>query len=135
MTEAATNSQKTIRPLRVFLCHATIDRPMVKDLYRYLKRRSILPWLDSENLLPGQDWRIEIPKAIASSDVILICLSQEAIDKQGYVQKEIRFALDKAAEIPEGRIFIIPVRLEECTVPESMQRYQWVDLFGPAARE
>jgi len=31
------------------------------------------------------------------------------VDKEGYVQKEIKFALDKALEMPEGRIFLIPV--------------------------
>jgi len=41
------------------------------------------------------------------------------ITKQGFVQKEIRFALDIADEHPPGRIFIIPVRLVDCDVPDS----------------
>jgi DNA helicase II / ATP-dependent DNA helicase PcrA len=32
-------------------------------------------------------------------------------------------------EQPEGEIFVIPARLEECDVPPSLQRYHWVDLF------
>jgi formylglycine-generating enzyme required for sulfatase activity len=87
------------------------------------------PWLDEEKLLPGQNWRLEIPKALDESDVIIICLSRNSVDKEGYVQKEIRFALDKALEMPEGRIFLIPARLEECEVPESLKSYHWVDLF------
>lgn len=117
------------RPLRVFLCHASQDKPKVRELYRYLRRRGIQPWFDEENLIGGQDWQIEIPKAIQSSDAIIICLTKNAVDKEGYVQKEIKFALDKALEMPEGRIYLIPVRFEECAVPFSLTRYQWVDLF------
>ena len=64
------------------------------------------------------------------SDVILLCLSKKSVDKEGYVQKEIRIALDRALEMPEGRIFLIPARLEECELPYKIRNYQWVDLFA-----
>ncbi len=117
------------RPLKVFLCHASADKPQVRELYRYLKRRGLQPWLDAEDLLPGQNWQVEIPKALETSDAIIICLSKGSVDKEGYIQKEIKFALDKALEMPEGRIFVIPARLEECNVPRSLNAYHWVDLF------
>lgn len=116
------------RPLKVFLCHASTDKPKVRELYRYLKRRGINPWFDEEHLVGGQDWQVEIPKALATSDAIIICLTKNSVDKEGYIQKEIKFALDKALEMPEGRIFLIPVKFEECEVPFSLSRYQWVDL-------
>jgi len=49
--------------------------------------------------------------------------------KSGYVQKEIRYALDVADEKPENAIFLIPCRLEECEVPERLRAYHWVNLF------
>lgn len=123
------------RQLRVFLCHASQDKPAVRKIYTYLKQHGIQPWLDQENLLPGQDWEIEIPKALFSSDVILVCLSKNSVNKEGYVQKEIAFALDKALEKPEGTIFIIPVKLEECDVPKRLSRYQWVDYYRMDGRK
>lgn len=117
------------RPLRVFLCHASQDKPTVRRLYRYLSQRSAKPWLDQEDLIPGQNWEVEIPKAIEVSDVILVCLSKNSVDKAGYIQKEISFALDKALEKPEGAIYIIPAKLEECDIPKRLSRYQSVDLF------
>lgn len=120
---------ETKRPLKVFLCHASADKSKVRELYRYLRKRGIQPWLDVENLLAGQDWQVEIPKAIASSDAIIVCLSKNSVDKEGYVQNEISFALDRALSMPEGRIFLIPARLEECDLPFSLKRYHWVDLF------
>lgn len=93
------------------------------------------PWLDAENLLPGENWEIEIPKALFDSDVILVCLSKNSINKEGYVQKEITFAIDKALEKPDGTIFIVPAKLEECDVPQRLNRYQWVDLYHEDGRK
>jgi len=85
--------------------------------------------LDEEDLLPGQDWRQEIPKAVRAADVVIVCLSKRFIAKAGYGQKEIVLALDAADEKPEGTIFIIPVKLEECQIPERLSRWHWVNLF------
>jgi formylglycine-generating enzyme required for sulfatase activity len=117
------------RRLKVFLCHAAGDKPAVRELYHRLRGAGFDPWLDEENLLPGQDWQLEIPQAVRSSDAVLICLSRRAVTKAGYVQKEIRYALDVADEQPEGAIFLIPLRLEECEVPQRLRRWQWVDFF------
>lgn len=121
--------------LKIFLCHSSADKAEVKKLYRFLTDAGAAPWLDSENLLPGQDWNFEIDKALDDSDVILLCLTKKSVDKEGYVQKEIRIALDRALEMPEGRIFLIPVRLEECEVPYRLKSYQWVDLFEDGGTE
>jgi len=117
------------RPLRVFLCHASIDKPIVHHLYQRLVAGGVDAWLDESKLLPGQDWQLEIPKAVKSADVVVICLSNNSIGKEGYVQKEIKLALDTADEKPEETIFLIPARLENCTVPVRLSKYQWVDLF------
>src|SRR4030095_8050228 len=98
--------------LRAFLCHSSSDKPKVRELYRKLRVDNFEPWLDEESLLPGQDWDQEIRKEIQECDVVLVCLSKNSISKVGYIQKEIRKALDVADEQPDGTIFLIPVRLE-----------------------
>ena len=122
-------ANETTRPLKVFLCHASGDKPAVRDLYKRLLAEGVDAWLDQEKLLPGQNWRVEIPRAVREADVVVICLSNKSITKEGYIQKEIKFALDSADEKPEGTIFLIPARLEECAVPEQLGHWQWVDLF------
>ena len=117
------------RPLKVFLCHASGDKPVVHQLYKYLCNDGVDAWLDSEKLIPGQKWQLEIPKAVRSSDVVIVCLSERSTNKEGYISKEIEFALDIADKQPEGTIFVIPARLEECRVPERLNNYQWVNLF------
>jgi DNA-binding response OmpR family regulator len=117
------------RPLRVFLCHSSSDKAVVRKLFTRLRRDRFDPWLDEKKLLPGQNWQLEIEKAVRECDCVVVCLSDHSITKEGFVQKEIRVALDLAEEKPEGTIFIIPVRLEPCAVPERLRLWQWVDLF------
>lgn len=121
--------------LRVFLCHSSEDKATVRQLYRRLRSDGFDPWLDEENLLPGQDWHLEIQKAVRSAHVVLVCLSQGSITKAGYVQREIKYALDVADEQPEGTIFLIPVKLEECQVPTRLGRWQWLNLHGSGGYE
>lgn len=131
--QAATQETRAVatRRLRVFLCHSSGDKPKVRDLYTRLSSAAsyIAPWLDEEDLLPGQRWEDEIPAAVRTSDVVLVCLSNEAINKSGYVQKEIKDALDVADRQPEGAIFLIPVKLEECQIPNRLSHLQYVNLF------
>jgi TIR domain-containing protein len=122
------------RPLNVFLCHASQDKPAVHKLYERLAHEPwITPWLDVETLLPGQDWDRQITAAIQSSDVIIVALSKRSVSKEGYVQKEIRFALDRAREKPEGEIFLIPLCLEPLQlkdIPLGLRHLQRLDFFG-----
>jgi hypothetical protein len=86
-------------------------------------------WIDEKKLLPGYDWKYEIAKAIDASDAVIILLSKKSVTKEGFVQKEIIFALDKAEEKPEGTIFIIPALLEDCKVPQRLDQFHWVKFF------
>lgn len=122
-------SDNSKKPLRIFLCHASDDKEKIRVLYNELIQRGIDVWLDEENLLAGQDWQSEIPQAVHASDAIIVCLSKNAITKEGYIQKEIRYALDVAKEKPEGVIFLIPVKIEECDVPKQLSHLQWANLF------
>lgn len=123
--------------VQIFLAHASEDKHAVIDLYNRLKAKGFKPWLDKVDLLPGQSWRAEIPKAIRESDVFIACLSKESVAKEGYIQREFRMALQKMGDIPPGKIYLIPVRLDDCQVPELRQEeyginladLQWVDLF------
>jgi hypothetical protein len=133
--QTQTNDPLVQSHLRVFLCHSSSDKPVVRNLYQHLLADSIDPWLDEEKLLPGQDWHLEIRKAVRTSHAILVCLSQASINKIGFVNKEIKYALDVADEQPEGAIFIIPVNLEECVIPERLRAWQWVNYFEPNGYE
>jgi formylglycine-generating enzyme required for sulfatase activity len=118
------------RPFRVFLCHSSNDKPTVRELYQKLRAEAwIQPWLDEEELYPGQDWNMEIEKAVEAADAIIVCLTKNSINKEGYVQRELRSVLDFANYKPEGTLYIIPVRLEECEPPRRLRAWQYADYF------
>lgn len=121
--------------LNVFLCHASEDKATVRQLYFRLKNDFFSPWLDEEDILPGQNWDLSITEAVQKADVVLVCLSHKSVNKAGYIQKEIRYVLDRADEQPERAIFVIPVKLEECDVPVRLRQWQWVNYFGPDGYE
>ena len=120
-----------IRRLRVFLCHASQDKPAVRELYKRLAAEKwIDPWFDEEDILPGQMWEGHVTEAVHNSHAVIVFLSSVAIRKEGFFHKELKLALDAAAEKPDGTIFIIPIRLDDCDVPDRLQPYQYVDYFG-----
>lgn len=123
-------NHKTATRLRVFICHAAEDKPTVRGLYQKLIHAGLDPWLDEEKLLPGQEQKAEIRRAIRTADAALICLSPAMIEKPGDVHSEVRLILEAATRQPDGRIFLIPTRLEPCDVPDQLSDWQWVDLFA-----
>lgn len=123
------------RNLRVFLCHASQDKPVVRELYRKLLDEGwIDPWLDEEKLLPGQDWNLEIEKAVEDSDAVIVCVSTTSVAKEGYVQKELRRVLDIALEKLEGAIFVIPLKLDDCELPRQLKDRQALNYFPASNR-
>ena len=124
------------RKLRVFLCHSSQDKPTVRELYKRLEAEGwIDPWLDEEKLYPGQEWDVEIEEAVEQTDVVLVCLSTHSVDKEGYIQKELRFVLNIAETKPEGAIFVVPLRLDDCLAPRRLSMWQYVDYFPKNRRD
>jgi hypothetical protein len=58
-----------------------------------------------------------------------------SISKRGYVQREFKLVLDTLEEIPDDEVFIIPVRLDDCQIPESFSQIHYVDLFEKGGLE
>ncbi len=121
--------KRSRQPINVFLIHAHSDRDVVHKLYARIVNDGVNVWLDAKKLQPGQDWQNEIRSALLRCDVVIVCLSQGFNKQQGYRHEELKLALEKANFVPDEQVFIIPVRLEKCDMPESLRHLQRVDLF------
>jgi TIR domain-containing protein len=117
--------------LRVFLCHASENKPIVRELYHDLVAAGYTPWLDTEVLLPGMNWDREIRLGLQASDAVIVCVSSVLVDKEGYIQKELRLAQDFQDHKPPGTIFLIPLRLDDCKTPYALKDIQWGDYTAP----
>ena len=118
---------------KIFLSYARQDATRVETMYVFLEAMGYNVWMDTHSLPPGIQFPTEIEKALEQSDYCVACLSNVSVDKYGYVQFELKRALEELDKYPEGRIFLIPARLEDCEVPHSMRNTNWVDMFQPGA--
>lgn len=118
------------QPTKVFISYAREDIEFAKWIHSNLMKKGIEPWMDKTNLLPGQKWKNEISKAIKNSDAFIAIISKTSVAKKGFVQKEIRYALEVLSEQPANKIYIIPARLDK-THPEfpEFEDISWVDMF------
>ena len=114
--------------IKIFLAHANEDKEVVLELHDRLKKAGYKPWLDKKNLIPGQNWRSVIPKVIADCQLFIACFSKQSITKKGYIQREFRMALTHAADRPPDSIFLIPIRLDECEIPNLRQEEYGLNL-------
>jgi hypothetical protein len=115
---------------RVFLCHSPADRGKVRMLYARLGADGFAPWLDEEDLSPGDSRELAIRRAVRAADFVVACLSAASTTSAGHMHKELKEALDLADEQPQGTIFVIPLRFEDCAVPDRLSHLHAVDLFS-----
>lgn len=117
------------RPVQIFLSYARQDKEKIENLYLKLSDVGFKPWMDTKDILPGERWRVAIEKAIHNSEFFLACLSTNSVNKRGFLQREIKDALDIWEEKLDSDIVLIPARIEDCEVPESLSDFQRADLF------
>ena len=115
---------------QVFLSYAHEDRETVLNFYKKLVTAGFQPWMDIQDLTPSQMWKDEITEALSNSDFVLIFLSKNSVSKEGYVNKEIKSALEISKEKPDDSIFLITVKVDDVQVPRALQHIQWVELYS-----
>ncbi len=94
---------------KIFLSYAHDNEVEVEKLYDMLSERGFNPWMAKRDIFPGEKWKLTIQKALRSSDFFLACLSNKSVNRRGYVQVEIREALELLQEKLENDIYLIPV--------------------------
>ena len=121
--------------VQLFICYGREDFEQAHGIYEKLRDEGYTPWMDKENIVGGQDWELEITRAIEGSKFFLACLSRNSVNKEGYVQKELKKGLEILDRQPEGNIYLIPVRLDDCGVAQRFKRISWINLFEPNGTE
>jgi hypothetical protein len=133
--ELRLTSRMSTSDTKVFLSYAREDIDAAARLYQSLTSTGIAVWFDKESLGPGAKWKTAISAAIRGSRYFIILLSSRSVSKRGFVQSEIKQALDVLEQYPENETYVIPVRLDQCELTnEKLNELNWVDLF-PEWRE
>jgi hypothetical protein len=123
-----------------FVSYVREDADEVGKLVSVLQAASIPVWKDTENLWPGQDWMQVITEAIEDGSLAFIaCFSTSSAQKaKTYMNAELRLAVDQIRLMKPGRVWLLPVRLDDCDLPHfdlggnrTLGSLQRIDLFGP----
>ena len=121
-----------------FISYAREDRRRVDRLQGILESAGIRVWRDTANIWPGQDWKIEIRKAILTGSLAFIaCFSENTeLKDSSYQNEELILAVEQMRRRPPGVAWLIPVRFAECNVPafdlgagRTLDSLQRIDLF------
>lgn len=113
----------------VFLSYARSDASLVKDVYIKLSDAYVNVWMDTEDILPGEEWELAIDTALKRSQLVLVFISNNSVTRDGFLQKEINTAIEVWKEKAPGSIYLIPVRLEDCPIHQRLSKFHWVDIF------
>ena len=122
-----TITQDTSDAPLIFISYTAADKERVLPYYDTLLAKGYAVWMDARKLLGGQDWDFEIKKAFNKSTIILVFLSNNLNSKRGYIQREIKLALDNLTEKLKDDIYIIPIRLDQSGVMEELKGIQYID--------
>jgi len=111
----------------LFLSHNSEDKPAVREVSDKLKRRHLKPWLDVENLQPGQRWQDEAEKVIRTCRAAAVFVGQSGMGP--WEEEEMRALLTQAVR---RKIPVIPVLLpgapKKPDLPLFLEERTWVDL-------
>jgi hypothetical protein len=114
---------------KVFVSHASEDKDrFVLEFASRLRAKGVDAWLDRWEMLPG-DSRIEkiFAEGLSQAAAVVVVLSRNSVEKP-WVQRELEVALvnqiNKQAKL-------IPVRLDNISVPEALKSTLWEAYSGP----
>jgi hypothetical protein len=123
-----------------FISYVHEDSELVDGLCNVLDAAGIAVWRDREQLWPGDEWKVQIRRAIQGGSLAFIaCFSEQSVARnRSYQNEELILAVDEYRMRPPGRPWLFPVRFNDVDLPEldlgagrTLGELQRADLFGP----
>ncbi|HEX2687435.1 MAG TPA: toll/interleukin-1 receptor domain-containing protein [Kofleriaceae bacterium] len=111
---------------RIFVSHASVDKPAVRRIAEALRVAGHQPWLDEERILVGESIPAAVESGLRKADFVVICLSRAAAER-GWIEAERDATLMQ--QFRERKERILPVRLEDVPPPYLVASLAYVDLF------
>jgi len=109
----------------VFLAHNTVDKPQVRIIARKLRERGLTPWLDEEQIAPGELFQSAIQRAIPQIKAAAIIIGSLGLGKWQAVELQTLISQFVNRNSP-----VIPVLLPDVErIPDDLlilQQFHWV---------
>jgi TIR domain/SIR2-like domain len=120
----------------VFVSYAREDLAAVQKLKAGLDAAGITTWFDLERLESGDDYDRKIQRNIARCSYFIPIVSATTERRlEGYFRREWSYAIDRARNIAEGALFLLPVSIDDtdaggAQVPERFKALHFTKLPG-----
>ncbi len=112
---------------RAFISHSGKDDRYVQELDQFLRACGYGEVFNDGHSIPtGEQFWPHIEQGIRTCDTFVVVLSHDSV-KSDWVDKEVRLALELGKKV-------IPVRIDDCKPPPSLQKYDTLD-FRPGRGE
>ena len=107
---------------KVFISYAQPDAEWARSLESRLSQAGVDVWNPMRHILPGDNWALEIGRALDQADVMVILVSPAAA-RSKEVRDELKYAM--GSERFENRV--IPIEIEPTDeAPWVLRHFQWV---------
>ena len=117
----------------VYASHRATDRPAVRPILKALRDAGVTFWYDEWNLVPGQSWEDELPRALRRSRSAVVFIGPEGLGD--WQKHEVLDLILKEYQNSNGRFRVIPALLPGAAwsdAPPELQRFYGVE-FGPGS--
>ncbi len=120
----------------VFVSYAREDLAAVQRIKAGLEAAGITTWFDTDRLEAGDDYDRKIKRNIERCSYFIPVISKNTQNRlEGYFRREWSYALDRARNMADGALFILPVSLDgtspaEAHVPERFKALHFTELPG-----
>jgi len=108
-----------------FVSHSSDDAVAARRLVELLRGYGVDSWIDHEQIRFGDSIPGRIAEGLSAADVILVLVS-EAFVESSWCRAEYEPLLQR--EIESGRTAVIPLRLDDATMPVLLSAKRYVDL-------
>ena len=105
----------------IFVSYAREDLPAVQRLKASMDAAGLVTWFDLDRLEGGDDYDRKIHANIARCSYFVPVISANTQRRlEGYFRREWSYAVDRARNIAEGAVFIVPVCIDDTPEAEAL---------------
>ena len=125
-----TEGQKREDAAKVFLSYTSKDLAFVEQLYKNLTNDGVQCFFDRESIAWGSNWVVELDRAVADCDIMVVVLSLEYCKSEWGLIENTSARIDDPAGL---RRKIRPLLLEPCreVLPAFLKPIQHIDVSSP----
>jgi hypothetical protein len=114
----------SVPEMRVFVCHASEDKPAARDFASRLSALGAEVWLDEWEIRVGDSIVDKINAGLESASHLAVLLSVNSVTKP-WVKRE--FSATLMRQLADSSVTTLPVRLDNCAIPAVLSDIKYAD--------